>query len=75
MNNKRALVNLYKSTHFLYGIVYQQQHKSRDSNRCLSAASKYSHEVFVDWFDKWNCLAIRQLYPILVEKHTQLFLK
>ena len=26
-------------THFLYGIVYQQKHKSRDSNRCLSCAS------------------------------------
>ena len=47
MNKKRALVNLYKDincigdpcTPFLYGIVYQQQHKSRDSNRCLSGAS------------------------------------
>ena len=29
MNRKRALVNLYKDTHFLYGIVYQHQHKSR----------------------------------------------
>ena len=24
------------STHFLYAIVYQQQHTSRDSNACLS---------------------------------------
>jgi len=38
-NKKRALVNLHKeycigdpSTHFLYGIDYQQQHKSRGSN-------------------------------------------
>ena len=33
MNNKRALVKSFKD------IVYQQQHKSRDSNRCLSGAS------------------------------------
>ena len=39
MNNKRTLVNLYPSTHFLYDIVYQQQHKSRDLNQCLSKAS------------------------------------
>ena len=47
INKKRALVNLYKDiysigdpcTHFLYGIVYQQQNKGRDSNRCLSGAS------------------------------------
>ena len=46
MNNKRTLVNLYKDivlvihrTHFLYDIVYQQQHKSRDSNVCLSDGS------------------------------------
>ena len=45
-NNKQTLVNLFKDivlvthrTHFLYGIVYQQQHKSRDSNACLSDGS------------------------------------
>ena len=45
INKKRALVTIYKDcigdqcTHFLYGIVYQQQHKSRDLNRCLYSAS------------------------------------
>ena len=32
------LVN--RLTHFLYGIVYQQQHKSRDSNAYLSDGSE-----------------------------------
>ena len=48
MNNKRTLVNLYKdnalvngdpSTHFLYNIVYQQQHRNRDINSWLSVLS------------------------------------
>ena len=47
MNNKRALVYLYKDivcigdlcTHFLYDIVYQQQNKNRDSNAYLSDRS------------------------------------
>jgi hypothetical protein len=41
MNKKRALVNLYKDIVLVtrVPIVYQQQHKSRDSNRCLSGAS------------------------------------
>ena len=43
MNKKKALVIFYcigePCTHFLYGIAYQQQQKSRDSNRCLSGAS------------------------------------
>ena len=43
-----TLANLYKDivlnvddpcTHFLYGIVYQQQYKSRDSNQCFSDGS------------------------------------
>ena len=33
INNKRTLVNLYKD------IVYQQHHKSHDSNACLSDGS------------------------------------
>ena len=46
INNKRTLVDLYirycigdPCTHFLDGIVNQQQHKSRDLNRCFSDAS------------------------------------
>ena len=39
MNIKRALDNSYKE--FSYGIVYQQQLKSRDSNRRLSGASPF----------------------------------
>ena len=46
IDNKRTLVNLYKdivigdpSTYFLCVIFYQQQHKSRDSNACLSVRS------------------------------------
>ena len=41
MNKKRALVNLYKFIVLVtrVRIVYQQQHKSHDSNRCLSGAS------------------------------------
>ena len=29
------------STRFLYDIVYQQQHKNRDPNACLSALSNF----------------------------------
>ena len=46
INNKRRLVKLYKDivlvtrrTHFLYGTVYQKQHKNRDSNAFLSDGS------------------------------------
>ena len=40
----KTLVNLYKDIEyivyaFLYDIVYQQQHKSRYSNQCLSDGS------------------------------------
>ena len=47
MNNKRTLVYLYEDIvlYFLYDIVYQQQHKSRDSNQCFSGASSK-----FDWF-------------------------
>ena len=40
MNNKRTLVNLYKDIILVTRVVYQQQHKSCDSNRCLSDASE-----------------------------------
>ena len=46
INNKRTSVNLYmdivlvtRRTHFLYDIVYQQQHRSCDSNAYLSDGS------------------------------------
>ena len=39
MNNKRALVNFYKDI-VLYGIVYQQQHKSRDSKQSTKPIQK-----------------------------------
>ena len=46
INDKRLLVNLYKDivlvTRVLYDIVYQEQHKSRDSNACLSIRSSSS---------------------------------
>ena len=37
--------NLTSSSHFLNDIVYQQQHKSLDSNACLSVRSLW---VFCD---------------------------
>ena len=42
MSNKKTFLNLYfgdPCTHFLYDIVYQQQHKSRDLNAYLSDRS------------------------------------
>ena len=41
INNKRTLV------HFLCDIVYKQQHKSRDSNACLSDRSS-QHKKIID---------------------------
>ena len=50
INNKRTLVNLFKDivlvtrgTNFLYDIVYQPQHNSRDSNTYLSDVSYKYH--------------------------------
>ena len=38
------------STHFLYDIVYQQQHKGRDSNACLSVRSSKNIRFHSDLF-------------------------